>query len=67
MDEDTKKILTVISLFILGISVFIAVHMLSSCSFNVSMNHSSGQATDVIDTDQKSDADISPNIEMKTI
>lgn len=35
---------------------------LVSCSYNISMNHSEGQATDVIDSNQDPEADISPQL-----
>lgn len=38
------------------------VAVLSSCNYTISMVHTEGTATDVIDNDQKSDADVSPNL-----
>ncbi len=36
--------------------------LLSSCSFNISMAHTEGTATDTIDDTQKTDAVVSPKV-----
>jgi len=36
--------------------------ILSSCTYNISMVHTEGEADDVIDTTQAADPNISPNI-----
>jgi len=36
--------------------------LLTACTYNVSMAHTEGTASDVVDTEQKSDADVSPTV-----
>jgi len=42
--------------------IFISCLILTSCSFNVSMAHTSGYADDVIDDTASNTPDISPNV-----
>ncbi len=41
--------------------------ILTSCTYNISMVHTEGQASDVIDTNQKADADVKPNVSIPAI
>lgn len=36
---------------------------MTACNYTVSMSHSEGQATDVIDSNPKADGDFSPTLE----
>jgi hypothetical protein len=36
--------------------------ILNSCTYSVNLIHSEGQATDLIDENQKADADVRPNL-----
>lgn len=38
--------------------------LLTSCNYTVSMSHSEGKATDVIDNNSQADADISPELDL---
>lgn len=42
----------------------VALTMLSGCTYSINMVHSEGTATDVIDEDQKADADVSPQVNL---
>lgn len=51
-----------------AISLFLFLSAaLTSCTYNVSLVHSEGQATDVIDTAQTPTSDLSPTITIPTI
>jgi hypothetical protein len=41
--------------------------ILSSCTYSVNLIHSNGQATDLIDENQKADADIKPNLTIPAV
>ncbi len=38
--------------------------LLSSCTYSVNLIHSEGTATDLIDENQRADADVKPNIQL---
>lgn len=69
LEEPQDKTMTTRS-FILLISwpiviilaAFIMLHSLSSCTFAVTNVHTQGLAEDVVDSDQKTDPTVSPNI-----
>ncbi len=42
--------------------IFILCMLLSSCTISVNQIHTNGSATDVVDEDQKADADIEPQL-----
>jgi len=44
--------------------LLISLMALTSCSYSITMVHTQGQATDVVDEDQKADADISPTVSL---
>lgn len=37
---------------------------MTACNYTVSMSHSEGQATDVIDSNPKADGDVSPTLDL---
>lgn len=41
--------------------------LLSGCTYSINMIHSQGSATDLIDENQKADADIRPNITVPAV
>lgn len=41
--------------------------ILNSCTYSINMIHSEGAATDLIDENQKADADVKPNLNLPTI
>lgn len=43
-------------------SIYILYILCISCTYNVSMIHTEGEATDVIDNNQDANADISPEV-----
>jgi len=61
--NDNEKTNVVLSIcLMLGVLCTILLLFMNSCTYNVSMVHSSGSSTDAIDTDQKTDPDISPTL-----
>lgn len=44
------------------VSIVFIIFLMSSCTMSVNMMNSQGKAEDVVDTDQKADADISPTL-----
>lgn len=40
----------------------LVIALLSSCTYSITMVHTEGTATDVVDTDQRADPDVSPEI-----
>lgn len=41
--------------------------ILSGCSYSITMVHTQGEATDVVDEVQRTDADIKPNVSIPAI
>jgi hypothetical protein len=54
-------------LIILGILCAFILLFMQSCTYNVSMVHSEGTSSDAIDTDQKTDPEITTTIPIKPI
>lgn len=59
--------LTIVSLFIILLTLFFVICVMNSCTYNISMVHTQGQADDVIDTTQAADPNISPDINIAPI
>lgn len=49
------------------IMIIVLCYLLSGCTYSITMAHTEGQATDLIDENQKADADIKPNLTIPTI
>ena len=43
---------------------FFTAFMMSACTYNVSMAHTEGTATDVVDSNQSAEGEVSPNLEL---
>ena len=55
-------------LFLIALILIISLcFVLSGCSYSVTLAHTEGQATDLIDENQKDDADIKPNLTIPAI
>ena len=40
----------------------IVISVINSCTYSITQVHTQGEATDVVDNNQKADADVSPNL-----
>lgn len=49
------------------IFLFTFIYFLSSCNYSVIMNATHGQATDSVDAETRTDADISPQLEIPEV
>ena len=55
-------------LFLLALILIISLcFFLSGCTYSVTLAHTEGQATDLIDENQKADADIKPNLNIPAL
>ena len=44
------------------IYIVFSVISLTSCTYNITMSYTQGKAEDLVDTGQKTDADVKPNL-----
>lgn len=44
------------------IIIFLMLIMTSSCTYSINMVHTQGSADDIVDENQKADADVKPNV-----
>lgn len=63
MKNEAKELMILIALSAIIVIGFI----LNGCTYSINMIHSSGTATDLIDENQKADADIKPNLNIPAI
>ena len=50
-------------IFLLALLLIISIcFILNGCTYSINLAHTEGQATDLIDENQRADADIKPNV-----
>ncbi len=55
-------------MFLLALILIISLcFFLSGCTYSVTLAHTEGQATDLIDEAQRADADVKPNLNIPTL
>jgi len=63
MSDDNKFDLMLFSFFLLfAFLMFAMVCLFSGCTISINAVHTQGEASDVVDETQKTDADIAPNL-----
>jgi hypothetical protein len=66
--DDARALITpVIVLIVAFMFLVAALVMTSSCTLNVIMTHTEGSATDVVDSNPSTKADVSPDISVPLI
>lgn len=58
------KFISTINFVLLAYFVGLMAFMLDSCTYSINMIHSQGEANDMIDENQKANADIKPNLNL---
>lgn len=48
-------------------TLFLILLLLQSCTYNISIVDTHGQASDVIDSNQSADADVKPNLNIPAV
>lgn len=67
-DESTWESIQAGIVFIMCIIAFMFLFaVMTSCTMSVNMMNSQGKAEDVVDTDQKADADVSPTLSIPAL
>lgn len=54
-------------IYLLLITIIALCFLLNGCTYSINMAHTSGSATDLIDENQKADADVRPNVSIRPI
>ena len=57
-NKEQQFFLTGVALFIMSLAIAFCILFLYSCTYNISMVHSEGEASDVIDTQQTPTSDL---------
>ncbi len=63
MSSEMKETLLILAL----IAIIVCGLILNSCTYSINLAHTEGTATDLIDENQKADADIKPNLNIPAI
>ena len=65
--EKKELALGIVAIVLIILTMIFLMIITQSCTYNISMVHTEGQATDIIDATQEADPNISPNFDITPI